>query len=163
MPIPVWACRVSWRVWFGQPFTISSTQQVKKKCLFGYDVLAGERRRTGNALFAFCNWQHLPACSFSDRKKRTSRVFKYRLFQSQRVNMGQRGAQDIRLGVRAYTGDRRVPEKLGPGRASGLQVEISFMVKWKRVFTLTNRVLCGPDRHICHDGKSADEEQMSRK
>lgn len=62
------------------------------------------------------------------------------------MNLGQCGAQDIRPGMRAYAGDHRVPEKSGLGRAPGVQVEISFMVKWKRVYALTKAVLCGPDR-----------------
>lgn len=96
----------------------------------------------------FATGSIFPPVLFLIEKNRTSRVFKYRLFQSQRVNLGQCGAQDIRPGMRAYAGDHRVPEKSGLGRAPGVQVEISFMVKWKRVYTLTKAVLCGPDKHM---------------
>lgn len=148
MPILVWACRVSRRVWFGQPFTISSTQQVNKKNVYlvmmCWQVSSGGQATLCLASAAGSIFQ--PLLLVID-KKRTCRVFKYRLFQSQRVILGQRGAQDITLAMRAYAGDHTVAKISGLGRDPELQVEISFMAQWKRVYTLTKPVLCGPGRH----------------
>lgn len=106
MPIPVWACCVSWRVWFGQPFTISSTQEANKKMLIWLWCAgrwAVEDRQ--DSVWLSQPASIFPPVHFVIDIKRTSRVFKYRLFQSQRVNLGQRGAQDIKLEMRTYAGD----------------------------------------------------------
>lgn len=52
-------------------------------------------------------------------------VFKYRFFQSQRGNWGQRGVQDIRLGMRAYA--QLIPEILTNQGWAGL-----WVCRWKR-------------------------------